>query len=168
MGPEGGRMVNRRILLGIAATIVLTSALVGVTLLLVPSVHSPGGFRLPWQQPVQGDQPGVASIPANGSIGRDYVKATFRFDCEAAWCELPANKSMVFRIQQANHSEFQWEGLYKSGVRDGSTVHVALFVGQKYRLLLKHPDGRIIELANYTATDANGNVTLRLTKETLR
>lgn len=163
-------MGRGRLVFGILLTLFITSAITAGVVFVGPSLGDGplfGGFSFgPPGTPVQGDSPGV--VPGGSdTTGENYVAVTFRFDCVAAWCDLGENESMTFRIQQANRSEFEWEGLYAFDVRDGSEVEVSLFVARKYRLLLKIPDGRIINLTTYQAK-ADSMVTLRLTEDAIR
>lgn len=152
----------------VAGAFLLLVVLSGVTATaFVVSDESFDGFRIPFVQPAQGDKPGVVPPGTNATTGPNYVDVEFRIECVASWCDVPDGESLVFRIQQANRSEFEWEGLYAFGVRDGSSVDVKLFVGQRYRLLVKHPDGRIIYVGDYVA-ERDSVVTVRLTPEAAR
>lgn len=124
------------------------------------------GIRIPFIQPAQGDKPGVVPPGENVSTGPNYIDVTFEFDCVASWCDVPEGESLVFRIQQANRSDFEWQTLYAFGIRDGSEIDVKLFLNQRYRLLVKVPDGRIVYVGDYVAERASV-VTVRLTEDAL-
>lgn len=157
--------MNVRVVLGGLLVVIVTVGVIGGTLAAAGMFSGVelGDLRIGGPPP-QGDKPGVVGAGTNESLGPNYVDTTFVFECVAAWCDVGLTETLVFRIQQVNRSEFEWEGLYISGIRDGSEVTVALYVGQRYRLLVKHPDGRIINLGSYVAED-DAEVTVRLTDE---